>query len=204
MAARAKWEKFPGFTAQVSGNLDGRKFKGTVSIDAKGEVLFMDDDSSREESVATWVQDQLASIVMHRAARPVAKERPKPVLRFGEMRDDHPLGRLLVFDGGRFASSYRIKDKQIMVVNRQVGKENLTITVVENDTNKEGQFLPRSYVVQYWEEGTGRLLRSETIEDRWQRVGTFDLPLRHSVTASSDAGVSVRTFTLSKHELGRE
>jgi hypothetical protein len=149
------------------------------------------------------VQDQLASIAMHRVARPAAKDRPKPVLRFGEMRDKHPLGRLLIFDGGRFASSYRVRDRQLMVVNRHVGKENLTICVLENDRNKEGLFLPRGYVVQYWEEGTGRLLRTETIEDRWERVGSWDLPTRHSVTTAAESGLSARTFTLSKHELSR-
>lgn len=204
MAARSRWEKFPGFTAQITGNLDGRKFKGTISIDAKGEVLYTDADSSREESVALWVQDQLGSIVLHRIVRPAVKERPKPVLRFGEDRDDHPLGRLLVFDGGKFASSYRIKDRQITSVNRHLGKENLTISVVENDTNKEGQFLPRSYVVQYWEEGTGRLLRTETVESRWQRVGSWDLPARHSMTTATEAGLSVRTFTLTKPELSQK
>jgi Protein of unknown function (DUF3386) len=204
MAARSRWENFPGFTARITGNLDGRQFRGSVTIDAKGEVDFKDDDSSREESVGRWVHDQLGSIVLHRLSRPATKERPKPVLRFGEMRDDHPLGRLLIFDGGKFASSYRIKDRQITVVNRHVGQENLTITTLENDRTKEGQFLPHSYAVQYWEAATGRLLRTETIQDRWQRVGSWDLPILHSTTTASDAGISVRSFTLSKHELLRE
>ena len=42
------------------------------------------------------------------------------MLRFGEDRD-HPLGRLLLFEGGTFASSYRIRDRQILVVNRNFG-----------------------------------------------------------------------------------
>lgn len=201
LASRARWENFPGFKAQIAGNLDGRRFRGKVSISAKGEVFFADEDSSREESVASFVQEQLESIVLHRLVRPEAKERPKPVLRFGESREDHPLGRLLIFDGGRFASSYRVKDRQIMVVNRHTGKENMTITVLDNDRNKEGLFLSRSYVVQYWEEATGRSLRTETVQDRWQRVGTVDLPAEHSVTTAGESGVSVRTFTLSKHEL---
>src|SRR5207253_2332505 len=80
MAARSRWENFPGFTAHIKGNLDGRRFAGSVTIDAKGEVTFADEQSSREESVATFVQDQLGSIVLHRLSRPGAKERPKPIL----------------------------------------------------------------------------------------------------------------------------
>jgi hypothetical protein len=202
LAARAAWKDFPGFRAAITGNLDGRAFDGTVTIDAKGKVAFADSDPSREESVEPWVREQLESIVMHRLARPDATgERPKPVLRFGETKDDHPLGRLLVFDGGRFASSYRVKDKQIMVVNRQIGKENMTITVLDNDRNSDGLFLPRSYTVQYWDATTGALKRTETVQDRWQRLGTWDFPARHTVTTAAPAGLSVQSFTLTKHTL---
>jgi hypothetical protein len=202
VAARAAWKDFPGFTAVIAGNLDGRAFEGTVSIDARGKVAFFDADPSREGSVAPWVREQLDSLVLHRISRPAAAgPRTRPVVRFGESNDDHPLGRLLIFDGGRFASSYRVKDKQILVVNRHLGKENMTITVIDNDQNKEGLFLPRSYTVQYWDAATGELKRTETVQDRWQRVGAWDLPARHTVTTASPAGVSVRTFTLTKHEL---
>jgi hypothetical protein len=204
IAARAQWRDFPGFAARISGNLDGRRFAGTVTIGDKGEVTFADDDSSRTESVSGWVEAQLDSLVLHRLPRPSAPERPKPVLRFAPARDDHPLGRLLIFEGGRFASSYRIRDKQIMVVNRHLGKENLTITALENERNVEGLFLPRGYVVHYWESGTGRLLRTETVRDCWQRVGSWDLPADHEMTTATDAGLSVRRFTLSKHELLRK
>src|SRR5262249_11808691 len=82
LAARAQWHDFPGFTAHISGNLDGRCFAGRVTIDAKGEVLFSDNDINRQETVSEWVQQQLESIVLHRRARPASPDRPKPVLRF--------------------------------------------------------------------------------------------------------------------------
>src|SRR5262249_37819099 len=202
LEARAMWKDFPGFRAAISGNLDGRPFEGTITIDAKGKVEFSDSDPSAEESVAPWVQDQLESIVLHRLAAPAKGEpRPKPVLRFGDTRDDHPLGRLLIFDGGRFASSYRVKDKQILVVNRHVGKENRTITVLDNDRNTEGLFLPRSYTVQYWDAATGDLKRTDTVQERWQRIERWDLPARRTAAQATATGLSVRSFTLTKHEL---
>src|SRR5262249_35809547 len=153
------------------------------------------------DAVAAWVQDQLESIVLHRQARAGSAERKKPVLRFAATDDDHPLGRLLIFDGGKFASSYRVKDKQIMVVNRHMGKENMTITVLDSGRNADGQFLPRSYTVHYWDAATGELKRTETVQDRWQRLGTWDLPAERTVSTAGAAGVSVRKFALSKHEL---
>lgn len=201
IAARAQWQSFPGFSAQLDGNLDGRRFTGTLTIEAKGTVTFADDMPDREESVSAWVQEQLESIVLHRLARATSASAAKPVLRFADARDDHPLGRLLIFDGGKFASSYRISDRQIKVVNRSLGKENFTITVLRNDRNPEGKYLPHSYAVRYWDAASGRLLRTETIEDDWRRLGSWDLPASHWVTTATDAGLSVRGFTLAKHAL---
>src|SRR5262245_26279351 len=99
VAARAQWRDFPGFTARITGNLDGRRCAGTVTVEAGGDVSFSEDEPTREEAVSGWVQGQLESIVLHRLARPEAPGRPRPVLRFAEARDEHPLGRLLIFDG---------------------------------------------------------------------------------------------------------
>ena len=201
IAARAQWHDFPGFTAHIAGNLDGRTIAGKVSINARGSVTFTNDAIGESEPAADWVRDQLGSIVLHRLARPTSPDRPRPVLRFADTADDHPLGRLLIFDGGKFASSYRVKDKQLTVVNRLLGEENLTITTLENDRNADGRYLPRGYVVQYWETATGRLLRSETVQARWQRVGSWDLPATQTTTVATDAGLSVRSFTLTRYEL---
>ena len=99
------------------------------------------------------------------------------------------------------ASSYRVKDRQIMVVNRAMGKLNMTITVTENDVNAEKKFLPRAYTVQYWNASTGDLQRTESIQNRWTRVGELDLPSLVSVQASSGTGLSVKTMTISNHQL---
>ncbi|HWY87580.1 MAG TPA: DUF3386 family protein, partial [Gemmataceae bacterium] len=204
LAARAEWRDFPGFEAKIAGNVAGRRFAGTVTIDGKGQVAFADNDPSHQETVVDWVEAQLGSIVLHRLAKPQAPDRPRPVLRFAEGAGEHLFGPLLIFDGGKFASSYRVKDRQIMVVNRNMGKENMTITVLDNDLNKEGEYLPRTYQVQYWDAKTGKLARTETFQNRWQRVGTWDLPALNQVATASDAGVVVRSFTLADHVLLRK
>jgi hypothetical protein len=200
IATRAQWKGFPGFRAHIGGKVDGRAFHGTVTIDASGAVQLKTDD----DAIQTWVQDQLESVAMHRGAGSEggsAGKRTAPVLRFGDAETDHPLGRLLIFEGGRFASSYRVKDKQITVVNRNIGKRNMTITVLDNSKNEDGKFLPRSYTVHYWDAATGVLLSTEAIVDHWARVGAWDLPTTHTVTTASGSGFSVRSFTITKHEL---
>ena len=203
LAARASWKKFPGFSARLTGNFDGRTFAGNVTVNAEGKSTFTADDSTAE-AASEWVQQQFESIVLHRLARPTPADASKPVLRFGEAKDDHPFGQLLIFDGGQFASSYRVKDKQILVVNRHVGKENMTITVLDNDRNADGLFLPHSYTVQYWDAAAGEPKRTETVQQRWQRLGSWDLPAQHTVTTASASGLSVRGFTLTRHELAED
>jgi hypothetical protein len=194
IAARASWTKFPGFSAEIAANADGRAWKGSATVYAKGNVeIWMDDDV-----VTPWVKEQLESMAMHRIARESGKP---PVLRFADDDLKHPLGRLLAFEGGAMASSYRVKDRQIMVVNRALAKTNMTITVLENDLNAEKKFLPRSYTVQYWDAQTGALQRTEAIQNRWTRVDAWDLPTLLTVTTSSSAGLGVKTMTLSGHKL---
>jgi hypothetical protein len=56
-------------------------------------------------------------------------------------------------------------------------------------------------VVQYWDAATGKLQSTETIQERWQRVGSWDLPSLHSVLTASDTGLSVRTVRFSEIKL---
>lgn len=197
LATRAVWRDFPGFSARADGVVDDRQFGGKVVVAADGSVqAAIEDETARD-----WVEDQLGSLAMHRGAGAprAAAARPKPVLWFADRADDHPLGRLLIFQGGEFASSYRVKDRQIAVVNRALGAQNMTITVLENDKNADGLYLPRSYTVHYWDAAGGNLQRTETIQDRWQRLQTWDLPTQHIVATASEQGFSLRSLRLSGH-----
>ena len=150
-----------------------------------------------------WLQDQLDSLVMHRIVQPSSESADvhQPRLRFADDNDDHPLGRLLAVDGDQMGSSYRIKDQQITVVNRRMGKQNMTITVLDNDKNSDGRFLPHSYVVNYWDAASEKLNRVETFQERSQRVGSWDLPVMRSIVTASDSGLAVKIVNLSKHAL---
>jgi hypothetical protein len=198
IAHRAEWREFPGFTAELSGHVDGRPFAGTATVKNNGAVEIQTDDPVAK----SWLQDQLDSLVMHRIAQASeSADAHQPRLRFADDDDDHPLGRLLAVDGDQMGSSYRIKNQQITVVNRRMGKQNMTITVLDSDKNADGRFLPHSYVVHYWDAATGKLNRVETFQERSLRVGSWDLPVLRSIVTASDSGLSVKVVNLSKHAL---
>jgi hypothetical protein len=56
-------------------------------------------------------------------------------------------------------------------------------------------------MVQYWNAVSGQLQRSETIQNRWTRVGAWDLPTQLTVLTASGAGQGVKTMALSQHRL---
>lgn len=199
IAARAAWEDFKGFTAQASVYLDGRRSEGHVSVKLDGEVAFDGKPPLEDEAVREWVRDQLHSLVIHRV--PSSGIRSKPLLNFADTDAEHPLGRLLNFHGGRFASTYRIREDEIVVVNRSLGHENMSLQMLESERNAEGKVLPRAYEVQYRDARTGTIARVETFRNRWQRIGKIDLPESLAQTISSAGGVSARSLKLKSIKL---
>jgi uncharacterized protein DUF3386 len=201
IAARAAWTDFNRFTARVSVFLDDRRSEGMVTVKADGEVSFDGEPKLDDEAAREWVRDQLHSLVIHRV--PSSGLRSPPVLNFADNDEDHPLGRLLTFHGGRFASTYRIRDDEITVVNRSLGRENMSLQMLDSERNAEHKVLPRAYQVQYRDAETGAITRVETFLNRWQRVGKLDLPQSITQTISAAGGVSVRSLKLQSLKLAQ-
>src|SRR5262249_509393 len=118
-------------------------------------------------------KNTLGSIVGHRLSGGPDEETP---CAFVDEDEDHPLGRAIRVLNDEFHSSYRIRDRQVIVVNRHTPGSRFTITVMENIRTKEEKFLPACYVVNTWDAKTEALTSSETHYQTWQRVGAFDLP----------------------------
>ncbi|MBC8113615.1 MAG: DUF3386 family protein [Candidatus Saccharimonas sp.] len=201
IAARAAWTDFNRFMARVSVFHDDRRSEGMVTVKSDGDVSFHAEPKLDDEAAQEWVRDQLHSLVIHRV--PSSGIQSQPVLSFADKDDAHPLGRLLTFHGGRFASTYRIRDDEITVVNRNLGRENMSLQMLESERNAENKVLPRAYQVQYRDAETGAITRIDTFRNRWQRVGKLDLPESLTQTVSSAGGVSVRSLKLHSFKLAQ-
>ena len=193
-AARAVWKDFPGFTADLEVNVEGKAIQGRASVSSGGDVtLHLPDDGNQR-----WARGTLASLVGHRlddggAETPCA---------FADDDADHPLGRAVRVLSDEFHSSYRIRDRQVIVVNREMKDARFTITVMENIVNKEGKFLPACFVVNTWDQKTNALTSSETHHQTWKRVDVFDLPEGVLVvTATADGKQEARSLKLSNIQL---
>jgi uncharacterized GH25 family protein len=195
-AARANWNDFPGFTADLEVNIDGKVSRGRVEVSARGKVKL----DLGDEAAAAWARRLLASVVAHRTDNSADLQTP---CAFADANADHPLGRAIRVLNDEFHSSYRIRDRQVIVVNRHMKDTRFTITVLENALNEEKQFLPVSYVVNTWDLKADVLKRSEAHHQTWRRIGKFDLPLSETVVTAADGTLEARSMKLSNHKLLR-
>jgi hypothetical protein len=196
-AARAQWENFPGFRARVEININGKVATGSVEVSPKGKVTVDAPDATPE--AVKWAHDELGQTVSHRLDSAASLDTP---CSFVDDNAHDPLGRAIHVLSDEFHSSYRVRDRQILVVNRSMKEGRFTITVMENRLNKEKKFLPVSYVVNSWD-GKDALTSSASYHHTWDRVGAFDLPeTLLVVTARSGAQQEgARSLKLFKHEL---
>ena len=167
--ARASWTKFPGLTADMTVTINGKTEKGILQVSEKGKVTI----SELPEDMVKWTKPILSSAISHRLS---AEEESMTPCTFADNDANNPLGRLIQVMGDEMGSSYRIRDKQIMMVNRKMGDIRFSITMQENLRNEDGKFIPRSYSVHYWDAKTGELTKTESHHQAWTRQQGFDLP----------------------------
>jgi hypothetical protein len=189
---RALWKNFPGFTANIEVNLDSKISRGNLRIDAKGKVVLGHLDKAAER----WARQVLTTDVDHRLNADIEET----ACVFTDDDAHNPLGRAVTLLGDGMGSMYRVRDKQIVVVNREVDKMRFAITVLQTTLNAEGKYLPGSFVVHYWDGEQGDLRKTDAYSHTWKRVGTFDLPLTTRIVTTSRQ-VSVKSMTLSNHHL---
>jgi hypothetical protein len=197
-AARVNWVDFPGFTADVEVNLDGKVSRGHVEVKADGKVNLDVED----KDAAAWARRELGSTVGHRLDNSAELNTP---CSFADQDETYPLGRAIRVLNDEFHSSYRIRDRQITVVNREMPAAGVrfTITVLANRQNEEDRYLPLSFVVNSWDLKSGALESSEAHHQSWQRVGKFDLPQTATVVTAKQGKQEARSLTLSNHRLLR-
>jgi uncharacterized GH25 family protein len=203
-AARAVWKDFGGFTADVTVNHNGDVHKGTVEVNAQGKVALKLDGFKQVlalagEDLQTWARREVGSLVAHRL--PGAESLKTPCAFLDPKDQHHPLGRAVRVLNDELHSSYRIRDRQIIEVNRTTKYVRFTITVLENVVNQEKQYLAASYVVDNWDPKTGQLVSSIAEHGTWQRVGTIDLPTSLLIVTTTSKDRDSRLLTLSNLQL---
>jgi hypothetical protein len=200
-AARAGWKDFPGFTADVAVNIDGKVVQGRATVSRTGKVSLSLSPAGGPVEAEPWASRLLSSIVGHRLDSGTDLETP---CAFADEDAANPLGRAIRVLNDEFHSSYRIRDRQVIVVNRNLRDARFTITVLENRLTADKKFLPVSYVVNYWDLKTDTLTKSEAHHQTFQRVGAFDLPHTALVVTATPGKQEARSLTLTNWKLAEK
>lgn len=191
--ARAAWQKFPGFAADLKLFTDGHEQTGKINVTAGGEVELSGFQLKDEKPVLTV----LRSLVGHR----MGSGSEDFDVSFAEEPTGHPFGRLFKFNSDTaMGSHYRIKDDVVREVNRKSENGRFTISVLEIRRNEESKYLPGVYTVSFWNKD-GSLKSTTTTNETWKRVGAFDLPLTHDSVATSANELRNLRMEFSGHKL---
>ncbi len=193
----ARWDAdFAGFTADVCVNLNGTEHKGTVTVKGPKEI----ETTIADEQAKSFLNENLASIAMHRGPRSFEESDGKYKIVFGD-DGTHPMGRKVVLGGDGMSSYYRIKGGRIHQINRSTPRMSFSINIEESVKNQEGKFLTKKYAVYYYNPETKALKDVESYTDQYTRVGNYDLPELRRIIHSENDWVAVDSMALSNHKL---
>jgi hypothetical protein len=204
-AARAVYKDFPGFTADLVVNVEGKVMNWKAEVSPAGKVAITSEQKKPGPDAhegAKWAEGTLASIIGHRLDSGAGEEQTP--CAFADNDRDNPLGRAIRVLNDEFHSSYRIRDRQVIVVNRTMREARFTITVLENHQTSDGKFLPVSYVVNTWDLKTDALKSSAAHHQTWQRVGPYDLPHETLVVTATSGKQEARSLALTNCKLGKK
>jgi hypothetical protein len=188
--ARAAWDtKFPGFTADATYEYGGKVAKGTITVDKEFKITYALGDPEAEK----LLQPGFGSLIMHR--------RGGNPTYFANWKDNlpNPLGRAISLND-EAESVYRIKDRQIMEVNRKMGTGRFTNVVLANEATPYHTFLPRAWTITYFD-AAGVMTRSATTQVTWGWIGEVFIPSTYQVVTATPGGVQVAHLRLTNQRL---
>jgi len=179
---------FVGFTTGVVLNDNGKIAKGTLKYDVgKGSELNIE---RVEEAAKDWLNETVMNILGHRRSPDFDKGDGRHPITFGE-DDSSPAGRRVVLNDS-MKSSYRIRDNHVTEVDRTVGTDHFTISIMEETPAGGGRFLPRHFTVTYFDAKTGAIKRSEAFTDEYRQVSGIWFPMSRRVVRAENGKVIIR------------
>jgi hypothetical protein len=197
----ARWQKdFKGFSADLRVNVNGREFRGTVTVKGPREVAL----TLPDPEVQKWAENQIGMIAVHRGPRSFEESDGKHALTLED--DGHPLGPKLGIHGDGMHSFYRIKGGRITQINRQMAHPGMpplafTINVEDSARTQDDKYITTRYTVYYYSPKDGKLGNVESFSDSHTRVDASDLPVTRRIISFENGQVVVRSLTFENHKM---
>jgi len=191
-SARETSQNFPsnfaGVTVDIVLNDNGKITKGslTYKVGESGELKI----ESLDEETKGWLNDQAVSIIAHRRGGDFAQGDGRHPITFAE-DDNSPAGRRIALNDS-MKSYYRVRNHQVVEVDRRMGADHFIITVLETTKTPEGKWLPRHFTVTYFDAKTGAIKRTETFTDEYKLVDGVWFPASRRMVRAENGKVITR------------
>ena len=181
---------FHGFRSNLTVRLDGKAHHGTCLFRVP-RTLEVALNGGKAPSV---VEAAVRNMLMHRvpSSTTVTTE-----ARYGEP-DAHSLGRRVLLDD-KYQSTYRIKDRQILQVDRTMPEFRRVLTVLETRTAASGRYLPRHVFAVVVDNDSGAIREAWTYITRFQEIGSNYLPHSRHVIRTGKGRTS--TLLIEWHDI---
>lgn len=190
--ARAVWNDFPGFTADITIRTDGQQQAGTIVVGNDFEY----DLKIADEAKQPWVKAKLRSVISHRRPEAFSENGFAFVLESGS----DVAGQLVEeLDG---SGTFRIRDGVLAEVLRKDDSQWMEISNLDMFVTAEGKQLPRATAVTFRDPASGNLKSQLSNTFEWKRFGQFDLPTRtFTVEVAGNGKRTVREIVFRNHRL---
>ena len=185
-------ETFPGFRSKLTVHFEGQMYQGICSFRLPGDLKV----TMQNADVPPGVTATIHSMLMHRA--PSSRMSPQEA-RYGQV-DDSPLGRELLLSD-HHESTYRIRDNQIIQVDRRLSDPRFVLTVLETQTTESGRYLPRHVFAVRFDRSTGAVREAWTYISEFQKVGGEYLPKSRQVIRTDEGRTTALLIEWSDIEL---
>ncbi|CAN1210758.1 DUF3386 domain-containing protein [Tumidithrix helvetica PCC 7403] len=184
---RYTWDSnFPGLTANVSVSLNGNTRTGKARINADQSVEVVMDEpklisrttrtpSGEDKTVSVdeeqeWLTNQLKDVVTHRKRKTFEEAHGKSGFSMGEA-DDTGAVEILV-TGDAMGSNYKVRDSQICLVSRVMGRMAFVINHLGHLDTGEG-YISSAYSAVFRNPQTDEILRQAKFEDIYEKLGNY-------------------------------
>jgi hypothetical protein len=199
-----KWPTtFAGYRAVLTVQEDERLWQGEVLVHAPATVVVQVDG---DESVRAWVQESLATQVMHFAPTPFEEGDGRYVVTVDPQEAGsrlHPRGVRITLHGGHMASWYRIKEQRYTQIGRTTPDGARRINTIERyEAAADGRLYATHYVLAHFA-AQGTVLGGMTsyVNEFVEPTPAVVLPARRTIW-QVDRGISkTRLIELSAHRV---
>ena len=170
---------FKGFNAKVTYRVNGEEFKGSIEFINKRGGSKVEIEGLRKDELA-WMKDKLLSMIGHRRGGDFAKGDGRHPITFAKGDKGNRLGRLVELHDS-LKSSYRVKDKKVLEVTREVPEVVFTISVIQTMTADPGKYLAKHFLVTYRNLKDGSIKRVDGYRDKYEKIQAVWMPVRRVV-----------------------